>query len=84
MSEGKNPPIGGSSVTRLNNEKKVINKGSYEISRKILLKILEECNENIDAKIGNEFYNKGFFDGVYQSMKSLYIAEHGINGDDAE
>lgn len=59
-------------------------KGSYEISRKVLLRILEQSNENIDSKIGNEFYNKGFFDGVYESMKQLYIAEHGTEKDDAE
>lgn len=52
-------------------------KGSYELSRKVLLQILEQCTENIDEKMGNEFYNKGFFDGVYESMKQLYIAEHG-------
>lgn len=59
------------------------NKGSYELSRKILLQILEKCEENIDEKIGNEFYNKGFFDGVYECMKQLYIVEHNIK-DDAE
>ena len=57
------------------------NKGSYEMSRKVLLRILEKCNEDIDAKKRNEFYNKGFFDGVYESMKQLYIAEYGKAGD---
>lgn len=49
-----------------------------------MLKILEKCNENINAKMGNEFYNKGFFDGVYESMKQLYIIEHDIKEGDAE
>ena len=82
MNEGKNPPIGGSSVNNKNLKKNIIEKGSYEMSRKVLLKILERCNANIDSKIGNEFYNKGFFDGVYESMKQLYIAEHGIKKGD--
>jgi len=55
-------------------------KGSYEMSRKILLKILEQCTENIGEKIS---YNRGFFDGVYESMKQLYIAEHGKKEGDA-
>lgn len=56
-------------------------KGSYEMSRKVLLKILEQCTQNIGEKMS---YNRGFFDGVYQSMKQLYIAEHGIKEDNAK
>lgn len=57
-------------------------KGSYKLSRQVLLKILNECSENIDTKMGNESYNKGFFDGVYESMKQLYIVEHGTKEGD--